>query len=108
MPSKESTQLKRTLHSYHEAGHAVVWHVVGGLIEEVSIASSPTGYGDIAALVCSSHYWMTSYRQMGGSGEAGLIPGRSRPIMPACLLWPIIVPRMQGRTSISRAASGTI
>ena len=45
MPSKESTQLKRTLHSYHEAGHAVVWHVVGGLIEEVSIASSPTGYG---------------------------------------------------------------
>src|ERR1700730_15754212 len=45
MPSKESAQLKRILHSYHEAGHAVVWHVVGGLIEEVSIASSPAGYG---------------------------------------------------------------
>ena len=45
MPSKGSAQLKRILHSYHEAGHAVVWHVVGGLIEEVSIASSPTGYG---------------------------------------------------------------
>jgi hypothetical protein len=44
-PSKESAQLKRILHSYHEAGHAVVWHVVSGLIEEVLIASSPTGYG---------------------------------------------------------------
>ena len=29
----------------HEAGHAVVWHIVGGLIEEVWIASSQTGYG---------------------------------------------------------------
>ncbi len=45
MPSKENAQLKRILHAYHEAGHAVVWHVVGGLIEEVSIASSQTGYG---------------------------------------------------------------
>src|SRR5258708_33363770 len=45
MPSKESAQLRRILHSYHEAGHAVVWHVVGGLIEEVSISSSPAGYG---------------------------------------------------------------
>src|SRR5258706_15990316 len=45
MSSRENAQLKRIFHSYHEAGHAVVWHVVGGLIEEVSIASSQTGYG---------------------------------------------------------------
>ena len=32
------------LHAYHEAGHTVVWHVVGGLVEEVSIASSQAGY----------------------------------------------------------------
>ena len=45
MSSRENAQLKRILHSYHEAGHAVVWHVVGGLIEEISIASSQTEYG---------------------------------------------------------------
>jgi hypothetical protein len=44
MSSRENAQLKRILHSYHEAGHAVAWHVVGGLIEEVSIASSQTGF----------------------------------------------------------------
>ena len=31
MSSREDSQLKRVLHAYHEAGHAVVWHVVGGL-----------------------------------------------------------------------------
>jgi hypothetical protein len=45
MSSRENAQLKRILHSYHEAGHAVAWYVVGGRIEEVSIASSQTGYG---------------------------------------------------------------
>ena len=44
MSSREDYQLKRVLHAYHEAGHAVVWHVVGGLVEEVSIASSRAGY----------------------------------------------------------------
>jgi hypothetical protein len=44
MPSKENAQLKRILHSYHEAGHAVVWHIVGGLIEEVSISFNQKGY----------------------------------------------------------------
>jgi hypothetical protein len=44
MSSREDYQLKRVLHAYHEAGHAVVWHVVGGLVEEVSIASSQAGY----------------------------------------------------------------
>ena len=44
MSSREDSQLKRVLHAYHEAGHAVVWHVVGGLVEEVSIASSQAGY----------------------------------------------------------------
>lgn len=44
MSSREDNQLKRILHAYHEAGHAVVWHVVGGLVEEVSIASSQAGY----------------------------------------------------------------
>ena len=37
-------QHRRVLHAYHEAGHSVVWHVVGGLVEEVSIASSQAGY----------------------------------------------------------------
>jgi hypothetical protein len=44
MSSGENYQLKRVLSAYHEAGHAVVWHVVGGLVEEVSIASSQAGY----------------------------------------------------------------
>ena len=44
MSSGENYQLKRVLYAYHEAGHAVVWHVVGGLVEEVSIASSQAGY----------------------------------------------------------------
>jgi hypothetical protein len=44
MSSGENFQLKRILYAYHEAGHAVVWHVVGGLVEEVSIASSQAGY----------------------------------------------------------------
>jgi len=44
MSSREDYQPKRVLHAYHEAGHAVVWHVVGGLVEEVFIASSQAGY----------------------------------------------------------------
>jgi|SRR5215469_12953916 len=44
MSSEEKYRLKRVLYAYHEAGHAVAWHVVGGLVEEVSIASSQTGY----------------------------------------------------------------
>ena len=44
MSSGENPHLKRVLYAYHEAGHAVVWHVVGGLVEEVSIASSQTKY----------------------------------------------------------------
>jgi len=44
MASGENSQLKRALYAYHEAGHAVVWHVVGGLVEEVSIVSSQAGY----------------------------------------------------------------
>lgn len=44
MSSGEHFHLKRVLYAYHEAGHAVVWHVVGGLVEEVSIASSQAGY----------------------------------------------------------------
>jgi hypothetical protein len=44
MSSGENFQLKRILYAYHEAGHAVVWHVVGGLVEEVSIASSQARY----------------------------------------------------------------
>ena len=44
MSSREDNQLKRVLQAYHEAGHAVVWHVVGGLVEGVSIASSQAGY----------------------------------------------------------------
>jgi hypothetical protein len=42
--AREIYQQRRVLYAYHEAGHAVVWHVVGGLVEEVSIASSQAGY----------------------------------------------------------------
>ena len=38
MSPGENPHLKRVLYAYHEAGHAVVWHVVGGLVEEASIA----------------------------------------------------------------------
>ena len=44
MSSEERSHLKRVLYAYHEAGHAVVWHVVNGLIEAVSIASDQAGY----------------------------------------------------------------
>ena len=39
-----SNQSKLVLYAYHEAGHAVVWHGVNGLVEEVSIASDQDGY----------------------------------------------------------------
>jgi hypothetical protein len=42
--AREIYQQRRVLYAYHEAGHAVAWHVVGGLVEEVSIASSQAGY----------------------------------------------------------------
>lgn len=44
MSTGANSHLKRVLYAYHEAGHAVVWHVVGGLVEEVSIASSQGRY----------------------------------------------------------------
>ncbi len=44
MSARELYQHRRVLYAYHEAGHAVVWHVVGGLVEEVSIASSQADY----------------------------------------------------------------
>lgn len=44
MSPGENSQSKRIVYAYHEAGHAVVWHVVGGLVEEVSIASRQAGY----------------------------------------------------------------
>ena len=45
MPSRNTHQKHLLpLYAYHEAGHAVVWHVAGGLIEEVSIASYLKGY----------------------------------------------------------------
>lgn len=39
-----SNQSKLVLYAYHEAGHAVVWHGVNGLVEEVSVASDQEGY----------------------------------------------------------------
>lgn len=44
MSSRDEYQQKRVLYAYHEAGHAVVWHIVNGLVEEVSIASDRDGY----------------------------------------------------------------
>ena len=31
-------------YAYHEVGHAVVWHVVGGIVEEISLVSDQVGY----------------------------------------------------------------
>src|SRR5207245_2627803 len=47
-------------------------------------------------------------RPMSDSNEAESIPGRSQLTMPGCSPWRIIVPRMEERTIIKRAASGTI
>ena|GEM_PF-930332 len=44
MSPGENSHSKRALHAYHEAGHAVVWHLVNGLVEEVSIDSGQAGY----------------------------------------------------------------
>jgi hypothetical protein len=44
MSTGKQYQLKRVRYAYHEAGHAVVWHVVGGLVEAVSIESDQAGY----------------------------------------------------------------
>ena len=38
-------QSRRRLRAYHEAGHALVGHVIGRVIEEVSIAMRDDGYG---------------------------------------------------------------
>jgi hypothetical protein len=37
-------QSKLVLYAHHEAGHAVVWHGVNGLVEEVSISSNQERY----------------------------------------------------------------
>ena len=47
-------QSGRLLHAYHEAGHALVGHVIGRCIEEVSIAMRYDGYGGYVALTHSS------------------------------------------------------
>lgn len=44
MSAKDNYQHQRVLYAYHEVGHAVVWHAVGDLIEEISIASDQRGY----------------------------------------------------------------
>src|SRR5258707_14758412 len=109
MSSREDSQLKRVLHAYHEAGHAVVWHVVGGLVEDVSIASSQAGYKGY----CRFGLLLPQVddhppRPMSGSNEGESVPGRSQLSMPGCSPWRIIVARMEERTIIKRAASGTI
>jgi hypothetical protein len=41
----ENYQQRRVHYAYHEAGHALVGHVIGRCIEEVSIAMRDDGYG---------------------------------------------------------------
>jgi hypothetical protein len=43
--AEDEYQSGRILRAYHEAGHALVGHVIGRCIEEVSIAMSYDGYG---------------------------------------------------------------
>ena len=45
MSAGDDYQSRRLLHAYHEAGHALVGHVIGRCIEEVSIAVRYDGYG---------------------------------------------------------------
>ena len=45
MSPEDDYQSRRLLHAYHEAGHALVGHVIGRCIEEVSIAVRDDGYG---------------------------------------------------------------
>ncbi len=44
MSTRDEFQRKRLLYAYHEAGHAVVWHLVNGLVEAVSIDADQAGY----------------------------------------------------------------
>ena len=43
-------QSGRLLHAYHEAVHALVGHVIGQCLEEVSIAMRSDGYGGYCRL----------------------------------------------------------
>lgn len=45
MSATEKYQQRRVHYAYHEAGHALVGHVIGRVIEEVSIAMRDDGYG---------------------------------------------------------------
>ena len=45
MSPEDDYQSRRLLHAYHEAGHALIGHVIGRCIEEVSIAMRYEGYG---------------------------------------------------------------
>lgn len=45
MLTGDNYQSRRILRAYHEAGHALVGHVIGRVIEEVSIAMRGDGYG---------------------------------------------------------------
>ena len=45
MSAAENSQQRRVHSAYHEAGHALVGHVIGRCIEEVSIACRGDGYG---------------------------------------------------------------
>ena len=44
MSTRDEFQRKRLLYAYHEAGHAVVWHLVNGLVEAVSLDADQAGY----------------------------------------------------------------
>ena len=45
MSAAEKYQQRRVHSAYHETGHALVGHVIGRVIEEVSIAVRADGYG---------------------------------------------------------------
>ena len=45
MSTGDEYQSRHILRAYHEAGHALVGHVIGRCIEEVSIAMRYDGYG---------------------------------------------------------------
>jgi hypothetical protein len=77
MSSEEHYKQKRVLYSYHEAGHAVVWHVVNGLIEAVPSLQTRQGTRDIVVLVFSCIQKIIGSNQMfPGPPVAEFIPKR--------------------------------
>src|ERR1700687_5182026 len=89
------------LYAYHEAGHAVVGHVIKRCIKEVSIASDKKqgyqGYCEFSSFIEGANgypQWSTN----SGNPEIVTILYSTR----ACLLWPMPASRRNASMIISK------